>query len=48
MRYVLGPLVGTSVTHQKMLADELKIMCAIGKHPNVVTLIGAITKNMKG
>ncbi|PAV61296.1 hypothetical protein WR25_13797 [Diploscapter pachys] len=45
---VKSPLVGTNVTHQKMLADELKIMCAIGKHPNVVTLIGAITKNMKG
>ena len=43
-----GPLVGTNVQHQKMLADELKIMCAIGKHPNVLALIGAITKNMKG
>ncbi|VDL69628.1 unnamed protein product [Nippostrongylus brasiliensis] len=42
------PLVGTNVQHQKMLADELKIMCAIGKHPNVLSLIGAITKNMKG
>ncbi|VDM54094.1 unnamed protein product [Angiostrongylus costaricensis] len=41
------PLVGTNVQHQKMLADELKIMCAIGKHPNVLALIGAITKNMK-
>uniref|UniRef100_A0A1I7XC04 receptor protein-tyrosine kinase n=1 Tax=Heterorhabditis bacteriophora TaxID=37862 RepID=A0A1I7XC04_HETBA len=37
----LGPLVGTNVQHQKMLAEELKIMCAIGKHPNVLTLIGA-------
>ncbi|CAJ0609905.1 unnamed protein product [Cylicocyclus nassatus] len=45
---VKGPLVGTNVQHQKMLADELKIMCAIGKHPNVLALIGAITKNMKG
>ncbi|KAJ1366474.1 IG [Parelaphostrongylus tenuis] len=44
---VKGPLVGTNVQHQKMLADELKIMCAIGKHPNVLALIGAITKNMK-
>ncbi|KAK5979704.1 hypothetical protein GCK32_009566, partial [Trichostrongylus colubriformis] len=45
---VKGPLVGTNVQHQKMLADELKIMCAIGKHPNILALIGAITKNMKG
>ena len=29
-----------------MLADELKIMCAIGKHPNVLALVGAVTKNM--
>ncbi|CAJ0580414.1 unnamed protein product, partial [Mesorhabditis spiculigera] len=31
---------------QKMLADELKIMGAIGEHENVLPLVGAVTKDM--
>ncbi|PIC16884.1 hypothetical protein B9Z55_023328 [Caenorhabditis nigoni] len=32
---------------QTMLFEELKIMCAIEKHPNVISLIGAVTTNMR-
>ncbi|CAO4384086.1 unnamed protein product [Caenorhabditis nigoni] len=32
---------------QIMLFEELKIMCAIEKHPNVISLIGAVTTNIR-
>ncbi|CAB3400912.1 unnamed protein product [Caenorhabditis bovis] len=44
---IKAPLRGYNVNHQRMLAEELKIMCAIGKHPNVIALVGAVTKNMR-
>lgn len=43
---VKAPRDGRNVNHQKALADELKIMVAIGIHPNVLCLIGAVTKQM--
>lgn len=36
-----------NVELQKMMAEELKVMCAIPKNPNVLALIGAVTKNMR-
>lgn len=33
-------------TYLKALADELKIMVHLGKHLNVVNLLGACTKNI--
>jgi FMS-like tyrosine kinase 1 len=33
-------------THIKALASELKIMSHLGKHLNVVNLLGACTKNL--
>ncbi|CAJ0942821.1 unnamed protein product, partial [Mesorhabditis belari] len=41
------PLNGFNIQHQQMLIDELKIMCAIRPHPNVLALIGAVTKNIR-
>ncbi|CAI2356511.1 unnamed protein product [Caenorhabditis sp. 36 PRJEB53466] len=35
------------IAQQKMLADELKVMCAIGRHPNVLSLVGAVTRSMR-
>ncbi|EGT59472.1 hypothetical protein CAEBREN_07717 [Caenorhabditis brenneri] len=32
---------------QQMMAEELKVMCAIPKHPNVLALIGAVTANIR-
>ncbi|CAG9531660.1 unnamed protein product [Cercopithifilaria johnstoni] len=43
---VKAPRDGRNLYHQKALADELKIMIAIGIHPNVLCLIGAVTKQM--
>nr|CDP90743.1 Bm5314, isoform n [Brugia malayi] len=43
---IKAPRDGRNVHHQKALADELKIMIAIGVHPNVLCLIGAVTKQM--
>ncbi|EFO89687.1 CRE-VER-3 protein [Caenorhabditis remanei] len=36
-----------NVELQRMMAEELKIMCAIPKHPNVLALVGAVTANMR-
>ncbi|CAI5456138.1 unnamed protein product [Caenorhabditis angaria] len=41
------PLSGYNVNQQRMLGEELKVMCAIGKHPNVLALVGAVTKSMR-
>jgi FMS-like tyrosine kinase 1 len=35
------------VLHFKALLMELKIMAFIGKHPNIVNLIGACTQNLR-
>ncbi|KAM3725697.1 Tyrosine-protein kinase [Dirofilaria immitis] len=43
---IKSPRDGRNIHHQKALADELKIMIAIGIHPNVLCLIGAVTKQM--
>ncbi|VDK46870.1 unnamed protein product, partial [Gongylonema pulchrum] len=43
---VKEPREGRNVNHQKALTDELKVMVAIGIHPNVLCLIGAVTKQM--
>ncbi|VDK80072.1 unnamed protein product [Litomosoides sigmodontis] len=43
---VKAPRDGRNIHHQKALSDELKIMIAIGIHPNVLCLIGAVTKEM--
>uniref|UniRef100_A0A0R3RUZ7 receptor protein-tyrosine kinase n=1 Tax=Elaeophora elaphi TaxID=1147741 RepID=A0A0R3RUZ7_9BILA len=43
---IKAPRDGRNLHHQKALADELKIMIAIGIHPNVLCLIGAVTKQM--
>ncbi|VDN03299.1 unnamed protein product [Thelazia callipaeda] len=43
---IKAPRDGRNVNHQKALADELKIMIAIGNHPNVLCLIGAVTKRI--
>uniref|UniRef100_F1KRI3 receptor protein-tyrosine kinase n=1 Tax=Ascaris suum TaxID=6253 RepID=F1KRI3_ASCSU len=43
---IKAPRDGRNVNHQKALADELKVMIAIGTHPNVLCLIGAVTKQM--
>lgn len=43
---IKSPRDGRNVTHQKALADELKVMIAVGVHPNVLGLIGAVTKKM--
>ncbi|CAD6193085.1 unnamed protein product [Caenorhabditis auriculariae] len=44
---VKSPLNKYDVAQYRMLAEELKIMCAIGKHPNVLALVGAVTDCMK-
>uniref|UniRef100_A0A1I7U1A5 receptor protein-tyrosine kinase n=1 Tax=Caenorhabditis tropicalis TaxID=1561998 RepID=A0A1I7U1A5_9PELO len=36
-----------NLAQQKMIAEELKVMCAIDKHPNVLALIGGVTANMR-
>lgn len=33
--------------HMKALVDELRVMIAIGTHPNVLCLIGAVTENIQ-
>lgn len=43
---IKAPRDGRNVNHQKALADELKVMIAIGVHANVLCLIGAVTKEM--
>uniref|UniRef100_A0A915PIB6 receptor protein-tyrosine kinase n=1 Tax=Setaria digitata TaxID=48799 RepID=A0A915PIB6_9BILA len=43
---IKAPRDGRNLQHQKALADELKIMLAIGIHPNVLCLIGAVTKQI--
>uniref|UniRef100_A0A914ZXD5 receptor protein-tyrosine kinase n=3 Tax=Parascaris univalens TaxID=6257 RepID=A0A914ZXD5_PARUN len=43
---VKGPRDAARYEHMKALVDELRIMIAIGVHPNVLGLIGAVTKNM--
>ena len=35
------------VLYFKALLTELKIMAFIGKHPNIVNLIGACTQNLR-
>uniref|UniRef100_A0A8R1DR95 receptor protein-tyrosine kinase n=1 Tax=Caenorhabditis japonica TaxID=281687 RepID=A0A8R1DR95_CAEJA len=35
------------IEQQRMMTDELKIMCAIGRHPNVLALVGAVTNNVR-
>lgn len=40
------PRDGMNYSHQKALLDELKIMIYIGKHVNVLGLIGCITRHM--
>jgi hypothetical protein len=35
------------VTYFKTLLSEVKIMAYIGKHPNIVTLVGACTQNIR-
>ncbi|PIC16883.1 hypothetical protein B9Z55_023327 [Caenorhabditis nigoni] len=37
----------SDVELQTMLYEELIIMCAIEKHPNVIALIGAVTTNLR-
>ncbi|GMT35497.1 hypothetical protein PFISCL1PPCAC_26794 [Pristionchus fissidentatus] len=49
---VKSPRNGSNPADQKALIDELKILIAIDnleekKHPNVLSLVGAVTKNMK-
>lgn len=44
---ILGSTNPFNVELQKMMAEELKVMCAIPKNPNVLALIGAVTKNMR-
>lgn len=43
---VKQPRDGHNVNHQKALADELKVMVAVGVHPNVLGLVGAVTAQM--
>ena len=53
---VTGELVSTvavkmtkpnsDLLHHKILAAELKVMCHIGQHSNIVNLLGACTKDM--
>uniref|UniRef100_F1KSJ8 receptor protein-tyrosine kinase n=1 Tax=Ascaris suum TaxID=6253 RepID=F1KSJ8_ASCSU len=43
---VKGPRDAARYEHMKALVDELRIMIAIGVHPNVLGLIGAVTKNV--
>ena len=38
------PLDGKQPQHQEALLDEAKLMIHIGSHPNVLSLVGAITK----
>ncbi|CDW60176.1 Ig 2 and Pkinase Tyr and I-set domain containing protein [Trichuris trichiura] len=40
------PRVGKNVDHQSALLSELKIMVYLGFHPNVLSLVGAVTKHM--
>ena len=37
-----------SAEYLKSLLGELKVMSYLGSHPNLVGLVGAITKNIKG
>ncbi|CAA93871.4 Protein kinase domain-containing protein [Caenorhabditis elegans] len=37
----------TDEKQDKLIYDEIKLMCAIGKHPNVLAIVGAITKKEK-
>ncbi|VDM29007.1 unnamed protein product, partial [Toxocara canis] len=44
---VKGPRDAAKYEHMKALVDELRILIAIGTHPNVLGLVGAVTKNMR-
>ncbi|EGT38071.1 hypothetical protein CAEBREN_32241, partial [Caenorhabditis brenneri] len=35
------------ITQTSMLADELRLMCAIGRFPNVLALVGAVTVELR-
>lgn len=43
---VKAPRNGMDYEHQRALLSELKMMIFIGRHPNVLGLIGAVTKHM--
>ena len=43
---VKGPKDASKYAHMKALVDELRILTAIGIHPNVLCLIGAVTENI--
>lgn len=44
---LIGAKTMNNLEQQKMMVDELKVMCAIPKHPNVIALVGAVTKQIK-
>uniref|UniRef100_A0A914ZRX4 Receptor protein-tyrosine kinase n=1 Tax=Parascaris univalens TaxID=6257 RepID=A0A914ZRX4_PARUN len=44
---VKGPKRAAKYSDMKGLADELRLMIAVGVHPNVLCLIGTVTENMK-
>ncbi|CAB05559.3 Protein kinase domain-containing protein [Caenorhabditis elegans] len=44
---VKKPADSTDKSQDKLILDEIKLMCAIGKHPNVLAIVGAITKQEK-
>ncbi|CAA91146.3 Tyrosine-protein kinase receptor old-1 [Caenorhabditis elegans] len=37
------PLNEYNQIQQELIYDELKVMCAVGKHPNILALVGGIT-----
>ena len=41
------PLDALDLIHLRALLDELKVLSAIGSHPNVLTIIGAVTRKLK-
>lgn len=44
---IKGPKRAAKYSDMKGLADELRLMIAVGMHPNVLCLIGTVTENMK-
>ncbi|CAA90147.1 receptor protein-tyrosine kinase [Caenorhabditis elegans] len=40
---VKSPLNEYNHIQQELIYDELKVMCAVGKHPNILALVGGIT-----
>ncbi|VDM49881.1 unnamed protein product [Toxocara canis] len=44
---IKGPKRAAKYNDIKALADELRLMIAVGVHPNVLCLIGTVTENMK-